>query len=148
MTTTRPRSKSKPEHLFIHPAQSNIAQADIRALELGITVGDTERVVGSNMYFHPHHNLGSANDGGSVDSSLDTAATAAWETGKGRDVARALLGSTNTTTTGTSSSSSTSVINPSAAHHRHRSSQDNQQFRIDMHDDDDEDVSDSDSSSV
>ncbi|KAI0652569.1 hypothetical protein C8Q79DRAFT_1020757 [Trametes meyenii] len=65
---TRPRSKSKPEDIFIHPNDSNLARADAAALELGLT-GDTERVK-ANMY---------------------PADEDPWEHGKGRDVARELL---------------------------------------------------------
>lgn len=68
---TRPRSKSKPDGIFIHPTHSNLARADAAALELGIA-GSTERVHG-NIYPHKE---------------------AAWETGQGRDAARALLGRT------------------------------------------------------
>lgn len=70
----RPRTrqaKSKPEAILIHPVDSNLARADAAAQELGIA-GDTERVK-VNRY--------------PVDQD-------AWEHGKGRDVARQLLGST------------------------------------------------------
>ncbi|KAG1784223.1 hypothetical protein EV702DRAFT_42415 [Suillus placidus] len=65
------RSKSKPEAILIHPGDSNLARADAAAQELGIA-GDTERVK-ANRY--------------PVDQD-------AWEYGKGRDIARQLLGST------------------------------------------------------
>jgi hypothetical protein len=65
------RTKSKPEAILIHPGDSNLARADAAAQELGIA-GDTERVK-ANRY--------------PVDQD-------AWEHGKGRDVARQLLGST------------------------------------------------------
>jgi hypothetical protein len=65
------RTKSKPEAILIHPGDSNLARADAAAQELGIA-GDTERVK-ANRY--------------PVDQD-------AWEYGKGRDVARQLLGST------------------------------------------------------
>ncbi|KAG1810173.1 uncharacterized protein HD556DRAFT_1318506 [Suillus plorans] len=65
------RMKSKPEAILIHPGDSNLARADAAAQELGIA-GDTERVK-ANRY--------------PVDQD-------AWEYGKGRDVARQLLGST------------------------------------------------------
>ena len=64
---TRPRSKSKPDDIFIHPAQSNIARADAVAMELGLA-GETERVQG---YALPEDS--------------------AWEVGKGRDLAREML---------------------------------------------------------
>jgi len=66
---TRPRSKSKPDEIFIHPAESNIARADAVALELGLG-GNTERVTS-----HHYHSR-----------DMPT-----WETGKGRDVARQML---------------------------------------------------------
>jgi len=66
---TRPRCKSKPDDIFIHPANSNIARADAFALELGLS-DQTQRVQG--------HNCGQ-------DST--------WGVGKGRDMARELLGS-------------------------------------------------------
>ncbi|RDB29541.1 hypothetical protein Hypma_015918 [Hypsizygus marmoreus] len=68
---TRPRSKSKPDHIFIHPNHSNIARADAAALELGIS-GNTDRVHG-NRYEREE---------------------TAWRAGEGKEAARALLGST------------------------------------------------------
>ncbi|KAG1889467.1 hypothetical protein F4604DRAFT_1712496 [Suillus subluteus] len=65
------RTKSKPEAILIHPGDSNLARADAAAQELGIA-GDTERVK-VNRY--------------PVDQD-------AWEYGKGRDIARQLLGGT------------------------------------------------------
>lgn len=65
---TRPRSKSKPDDIFIHPAESNIARADAVALEMGLG-GETDRVRGSS-YLRDEP---------------------AWETGKGRDMAREML---------------------------------------------------------
>ncbi|KJA28500.1 hypothetical protein HYPSUDRAFT_33914 [Hypholoma sublateritium FD-334 SS-4] len=65
---TRPRSKSKPDAIFIHPTESNIARADAAALEMGLA-GDTELVKGhSYMKEEP-----------------------AWEIGKGKDLAREML---------------------------------------------------------
>ncbi|KAI0756405.1 hypothetical protein C8Q80DRAFT_1264467 [Daedaleopsis nitida] len=64
----RPRAKSKPESIFIHPNQSNLARADAAAVQMGIS-GDTERVKG-NVYHEDED---------------------AWEHGRGRDVARELL---------------------------------------------------------
>jgi len=66
---TRPRSKSKPDDIFIHPTQSNIARADAFALQLGLA-GETERVQG---YKAPEQE--------------DTG----WEVGKGKDYAREML---------------------------------------------------------
>ncbi|KAG7452221.1 uncharacterized protein BT62DRAFT_290160 [Guyanagaster necrorhizus] len=68
-THSRPRSKSKPDHIFIHPTQSNLARADAAAFEMGIG-GNTERMRG-NMY---------------------TEEATTWEMGKGREGARALMG--------------------------------------------------------
>ncbi|RXW18512.1 hypothetical protein EST38_g7350 [Candolleomyces aberdarensis] len=70
-TITRPRSKSKPDDIFIHPAESNIARADVLAIQLGISKGDTtpERVLQQQRKQPP----------------------ADWEVGKGRDLARELL---------------------------------------------------------
>ncbi|KAF8910083.1 copper transporter [Gymnopilus junonius] len=65
---TGPRSKSKPEDIFIHPAESNIARADAVALEMGIA-GETERVRAFS-YLH---------------------AEPQWEIGKGKDLAREML---------------------------------------------------------
>ena len=39
----RPRSKSKPDSIFIHPNHSNIARADAVALELGLPTSDRPR---------------------------------------------------------------------------------------------------------
>lgn len=64
----RSRTKPKPDSIFIHPCDSNLARADAAALELGIA-GDTEFVTGNK----------------STDDQ-------SWEHGKGRDVARQLFG--------------------------------------------------------
>ena len=64
----RPRSKSKPESIFIHPNESNIARADAAAAQLGLA-GDTER----------------------VRAGVYPADEDPWEHGRGRDVARELL---------------------------------------------------------
>ncbi|KAI0275269.1 hypothetical protein BC834DRAFT_41495 [Gloeopeniophorella convolvens] len=69
----RPRAKSKPAGLFIHPNESNLARADAAAVELGLH-GSTERVSSYRV---------SADDGDGVPM---------WEHGSGRDVARTLLG--------------------------------------------------------
>ncbi|KAJ7894579.1 copper transporter [Mycena leptocephala] len=58
------RAKSKPEEIFIHPTQSNVACADAAL--------STDRIQGTR---YPHE-------------------AAAWEAGKGPDVARSLLGNT------------------------------------------------------
>ncbi|KAH7923885.1 hypothetical protein BV22DRAFT_1196341 [Leucogyrophana mollusca] len=67
---TRPRAKSKPDAIFIHPNESNLARADAVAVELGLG-GDTDRVQ-TNRYPKDQE---------------------AWEHGRGRDVARELFGS-------------------------------------------------------
>lgn len=67
---TRPRSKSKPSNIFIHPADSNLARADAAAVQLGIT-GDTELVKGNQF-----------------PANRETP----WQLGKGKDLARELLG--------------------------------------------------------
>ncbi|KAI0713106.1 hypothetical protein C8T65DRAFT_645493 [Cerioporus squamosus] len=64
----RPRSRSKPDSIFIHPNHSNIARADAAAVQLGLA-GDTDLVKG-NVY---------------------PADGETWEPGRGRDVARELL---------------------------------------------------------
>ena len=64
----RPRSRSKPESIFIHPNHSNIARADAAAVQLGLA-GDTDLVKG-NVY---------------------PADAETWEHGRGRDVAREML---------------------------------------------------------
>ncbi|KAF5332510.1 hypothetical protein D9611_005114 [Ephemerocybe angulata] len=72
--TTRPRSKSKPDDIFIHPAESNVARADLLAMQLGLA-GDTERVSKLPEY-SPVGPEGTSKN---------------WEVGRGRDVARELL---------------------------------------------------------
>ncbi|KIK70601.1 hypothetical protein GYMLUDRAFT_32646 [Collybiopsis luxurians FD-317 M1] len=67
----RPRSKSKPDDIFIHPQHSNLARADAAAIQLGIG-GPTERVSGGSIY------------------QMKNATP--WQVGTGRDAARALLG--------------------------------------------------------
>lgn len=70
-TITRPRSKSKPDDIFIHPAESNIARADVLAMQLGISKGDTtpERMLQQQRQQPPP----------------------SWEVGKGKDLARTLM---------------------------------------------------------
>lgn len=71
---TRPRSRSKPSKIFIHPADSNLARADAAALQLGIG-GDTELVKGIQC---------------------PPTGETAWNIGKGRVLARQLMGSRST----------------------------------------------------
>ncbi|KAH7886021.1 hypothetical protein F5I97DRAFT_1189719 [Phlebopus sp. FC_14] len=66
---TRPDARSRPAAMFIHPYESNLARAEAAALELSVA-GDTDLVNGNE--------------------SLDDRAT--WQHGKGREVARELLG--------------------------------------------------------
>ncbi|KAJ4485729.1 copper transporter [Lentinula aciculospora] len=66
----RPRSKSKPDGIFIHPQHSNLARADAAALQLGLG-GPTERVSGSEYLLKEE---------------------TSWKSGTGQDAARALLG--------------------------------------------------------
>ncbi|KAJ3845355.1 copper transporter [Lentinula raphanica] len=72
-SSVRPRSRSKPESIFIHPQHSNIARADAAALQLGLG-GPTERVSGGVYQLKDE---------------------ASWKTGTGKDVARALLGTSS-----------------------------------------------------
>ncbi|TBU46128.1 hypothetical protein BD309DRAFT_999290 [Dichomitus squalens] len=66
---SRSRARSKPESIFIHPNESNLARADAAAVQLGLS-GDTDLVKG-NVY---------------------PADGETWEHGRGRDTARELLG--------------------------------------------------------
>jgi hypothetical protein len=66
----RARPRPKPEGIFIHPNLSNIARADARALERGL-ISNTDRVH-STFY------------------SRDT--ESGWQSGSGKEAARALLG--------------------------------------------------------
>ncbi|KAF5385005.1 hypothetical protein D9615_001211 [Tricholomella constricta] len=72
---TRPRSRSKPDDIFIHPTHSNLARADALASEMGIS-GNTDRVQ-VNKYEREE---------------------AAWNAGEGKEAARALLGSSRKAT--------------------------------------------------
>jgi len=74
LSRTRIRSKSKPTHMFIHPHDSNLARADAAAVELGL-YGSTEFVAASDL---PEPGL--------------------WESGKGREAARQLMGNPNQAT--------------------------------------------------
>ncbi|KAF9024136.1 hypothetical protein BDZ89DRAFT_1069383 [Hymenopellis radicata] len=69
--STRPRSRSKPDHIFIHPNNSNLARADAAAYQMGLG-GNTDRVQGQTY----------------------AKEAAAWEVGKGKEGARALMGHT------------------------------------------------------
>jgi hypothetical protein len=69
----RSRSKHKPPGLFIHPSNSNLARADAVAVEMGLR-GSTERIKTLRT---------------SCDSDDDERT---WGRGRGRVMARALLG--------------------------------------------------------
>jgi len=69
VTFQRPRARSKPEDIFLHPMQSNVVRADAAAMNLGLGAN------GNATTRYPRE-------------------AAAWEAGKGPDVARALLGGT------------------------------------------------------
>jgi len=77
----RARAKSKPEHIVIHPRDSNIARADAFALRLGLG-RETELVKDVGLMPMPAPGM----DGG------DAKAGIVWEVGKGKEVARELLG--------------------------------------------------------
>ena len=82
--TTRPRSKSKPDEIFIHPTHSNIARAEVIAIRMGLNTENNEYVDGSS-YTYPRSP--SQNDDASAPDNQQ-----GWGTGNGRDVARGLLG--------------------------------------------------------
>jgi hypothetical protein len=65
----RPRSKSKPDNIFIHPTQSNIARADAFVLQLELAA-EKEPVQGFNV------------------PELEDSR---WEVGKGKEFARQML---------------------------------------------------------
>lgn len=71
--TSRPRSRSKPTAIFIHPNESNLARADAAAQQMGLT-GETERVKG---IMHPLEG------------------EPAWKIGEGKDIARQLMNRTS-----------------------------------------------------
>jgi len=77
--TTRPRSRSKPDAIFIHPTESNLARADAAALELGLSC-HTDRV---------------------QDNRCDRD-EAPWVAGAGQNAARTLLGAAHRQTLETS----------------------------------------------
>ncbi|KAF9531880.1 hypothetical protein CPB83DRAFT_785610 [Crepidotus variabilis] len=64
----RSRSRSKPDNIFIHPTQSNVARADAVAMQMGLA-HNVERV--------QEYRYGGTEP--------------AWEVGKGKDLARELL---------------------------------------------------------
>lgn len=83
---TRPRSKSKPDGIFIHPTRSNIARAEVIAVHMGFGTENNEHVDASS-YAYPQ-SPSQTNDGNQR----------GWGAGNGRDVARGLLGGSNSIT--------------------------------------------------
>ena len=81
--TTRPRSKSKPDEIFIHPAHSNIARAEVIAIRMGFGAENNEYVDASSYTYpqSPQNN-----------DTRTSGNQRGWGTGSGRDVARGLLG--------------------------------------------------------
>ncbi|KAG9314150.1 exonuclease V a 5' deoxyribonuclease-domain-containing protein [Chiua virens] len=69
---TNPRVRSKPDNIFIHPNENNLARADAVALQLGLA-GDTELVQGNNLRADGH----------------------SWQLGKGKELARETFGATH-----------------------------------------------------
>lgn len=80
---TIPRSKSKPDGIFIHPTHSNIARAEVIAVRMGFGI-EANEYVDSSSYTYPHSP--SQNSDTPVGGNLHV-----WGTGSGRDVARGLL---------------------------------------------------------
>lgn len=80
---TRPRStQSKPDQLFIHPAESNLVRAEAFAIQHGLAVGHSD-LVDTSSFTYPK----------TPTSSQDQAAAGrGWGGGKGRETARELLG--------------------------------------------------------
>lgn len=89
LATTRPRSKSKPDGIFIHPTHSNIARAEVIAVRMGL---DTQNeYVDPSSYTYPR----------SPSQTSDSPAQGnrrGWGTGNARDVARGLFDGSNSTT--------------------------------------------------
>jgi len=88
--TTRPRSKSKPDGIFIHPKHSNIARAEVIAVGMGLGVENSEYVDASS-YTYPR-SPSQANDTSPHGNQRG------WGAGNGRDVARGLLGGSGSIT--------------------------------------------------
>ena len=92
--TTRPRSKSKPDEIFIHPKHSNIARAEVIAIRMGL--GTENEYVDSSSYTYP----GSPSQNQNNDTSAPSNRRG-WGRGNARDVARGLLvGSSSTSNAG------------------------------------------------
>lgn len=76
------RSKLKPNRLFIHPTESNLARAEAFAIQHGLAVGNNDLVDATSYRY-----------AGTPVSSQDKAAAGhGWGGGKGRETARELLG--------------------------------------------------------
>ena len=88
--TTRPRSKSKPDGIFIHPRHSNIARAEVIAVGMGLGDENNEYVDASS-YRYPRSPR-QANDMPPCGNQRG------WGAGNGRDVARGLLGGSGSIT--------------------------------------------------
>ena len=78
------RSKSKPNGIFIHPAHSNFARAEVIAVRMGFGIENNEYVDPSS-YTYPRSPSQNSNDTPVRDNRRG------WGTGNGRDVARGLL---------------------------------------------------------
>jgi len=85
-TATRPRSKSKPDQLFIHPAQSNILRAEAFAIQYGYSSTNTELVDASSCIY----------PASPVAEQSTASASRGWGGDKGRETARQLLGRMHT----------------------------------------------------
>jgi hypothetical protein len=90
--TTRPRSKSKPDEIFIHPTHSNIARAEVIAIRMGL--GTENEYVDASSYTYPRSTP--QNNDAPVPGNRR-----GWGAGSGRDVARGLfVGSSSTLNAG------------------------------------------------
>lgn len=88
--TNRPRSKSKPEGIFIHPTNSNIARAEVLAVHMGIGTENNE-YVDTASYTYPRSPV-QTNDMPTHGNQRG------WGAGNGKNVARGLLGGSSSTT--------------------------------------------------
>jgi len=85
--TTRPRSKSKPDGIFIHPKNSNIVRAEVIAVRMGFGTEDSE-YVDTSSYTYPQ----------TPSQASDMSAHSnqrGWGAGNGPDVARGMLVGSN-----------------------------------------------------
>ena len=90
--TTRPHqhSKPKPDEIFIHPTHSNIARAEVIAVRMGLGAENSEYVDASS-YTYPR-SPSQTNDVPTHGNQRG------WGAGNGRDIARGLLGGSNSIT--------------------------------------------------